>query len=129
MKGIIMAYYQYHVFFCSSQYKNGYQHYVHSNAIEMYHYMEKRSKELGLLNSRQVMVNKTGDLSRSKAGASIVIYPENTWYSFTDQNDIDEIIEEHLVKGNIVERLLIESHNEKWRKKIRHHEELITQII
>ena len=124
-----MSYYKYHVFFCSSQDKNGYKYYAQPNAIEMYSYMEKRSEELGLLTSRKVKVNKTGDLSRSETGTSIVIYPEGIWYSFTDQNDIDEIIEGHLIQGNKVERLMIESHAEKWRKKIRHHEALIEHII
>jgi (2Fe-2S) ferredoxin len=39
----------------------------------------------------------------------IVIYPDETWYTFVDKKDIDEIIEEHLVKGKIVKRLLVDS--------------------
>jgi (2Fe-2S) ferredoxin len=37
----------------------------------------------------------------------IVVYPEAVWYSYLDQEDIDEIIEEHLVRGRVVERLQI----------------------
>jgi (2Fe-2S) ferredoxin len=36
-----------------------------------------------------------------------VIYPEAVWYTYVDQEDIDEIIEQHLVQGKIVERLKI----------------------
>jgi (2Fe-2S) ferredoxin len=36
-----------------------------------------------------------------------VVYPEGIWYTYVDKEDIDEIIEEHLVKGNPVERLKI----------------------
>ncbi len=37
----------------------------------------------------------------------MVIYPEATWYSFVDQEDVDEIIEKHLIGGEVVERLKI----------------------
>jgi (2Fe-2S) ferredoxin len=36
-----------------------------------------------------------------------VIYPEGTWYTYVDKQDIDEIIDEHLVNGRPVERLKI----------------------
>jgi (2Fe-2S) ferredoxin len=34
-----------------------------------------------------------------------VVYPDAVWYTYVDKSDIDEIIEEHLVHGRIVERL------------------------
>jgi (2Fe-2S) ferredoxin len=37
----------------------------------------------------------------------MVVYPEAVWYSYVDQEDVDEIIEEHLTHGRIVERLRI----------------------
>ncbi len=37
----------------------------------------------------------------------MVVYPEATWYSYVDRADLDEIIEQHLVHGQVVERLLI----------------------
>jgi (2Fe-2S) ferredoxin len=36
-----------------------------------------------------------------------VVYPEGIWYTYVDQDDIDEIIREHLAHGRIVERLRI----------------------
>ena len=36
-----------------------------------------------------------------------VVYPEEVWYTYVDEKDIDEIIDEHLVNGRIVERLRI----------------------
>jgi (2Fe-2S) ferredoxin len=38
----------------------------------------------------------------------LVIYPEATWYTFIDKEDIDEIIDSHLLQGQVVERLLID---------------------
>ncbi len=37
----------------------------------------------------------------------MVIYPEAVWYTYVDQEDIDEIIDQHLVHGRVVERLKI----------------------
>jgi (2Fe-2S) ferredoxin len=37
----------------------------------------------------------------------MVVYPDDVWYSYVDQSDIDEIIDEHLVNGRVVERLRI----------------------
>jgi (2Fe-2S) ferredoxin len=36
-----------------------------------------------------------------------VIYPEGVWYGFKTRQDIDEILDTHLVKGGRVERLLL----------------------
>jgi (2Fe-2S) ferredoxin len=37
----------------------------------------------------------------------LVVYPEAVWYTYVDREDIDEIIDEHLVNGRVVERLRI----------------------
>jgi len=101
-----MSYYKNHVFFCTNHREDGSQCCAQNNAQEMRDYMKKRSKELGLVRSGEVRVNSAGCLNRCELGPVIVIYPEETWYTFVDKADIDEIIEEHLVKGNVVERLL-----------------------
>jgi (2Fe-2S) ferredoxin len=36
-----------------------------------------------------------------------VVYPQGTWYTYVDQHDIDDIIDQHLVGGKVVERLKI----------------------
>jgi (2Fe-2S) ferredoxin len=35
----------------------------------------------------------------------MVIYPEGIWYTFIDAEDIEEIIQSHLIQGRPVERL------------------------
>jgi (2Fe-2S) ferredoxin len=35
----------------------------------------------------------------------MVIYPEGIWYTMVDQDDVEEIIQSHLIKGIPVERL------------------------
>jgi (2Fe-2S) ferredoxin len=39
-----------------------------------------------------------------------VVYPEGIWYSYVDEDDIDEIVESHLKNGKVVERLLTPAH-------------------
>jgi len=36
-----------------------------------------------------------------------VVYPDATWYTYVDQEDVEEIIESHLKGGKLVERLLL----------------------
>ncbi len=103
-----MSYYKNHVFFCTNHREDGSQCCAQHNAQEMHDYMKKRSKELGLVRSGEVRVNTAGCLNRCELGPVIVIYPNETWYTFVDKADIDEIIDEHLVKGNIVSRLLVD---------------------
>ena len=52
-------------------------------------------------------INKAGCLDRCDLGPVLVVYPEGVWYSYVDQEDIEEIIQEHLVQGRVVERLRI----------------------
>jgi (2Fe-2S) ferredoxin len=35
----------------------------------------------------------------------VVIYPQGTWYTYVDTADIDDIIDTHILKGQVVERL------------------------
>ena len=37
----------------------------------------------------------------------MVIYPEAVWYTYVDKEDVEEIIQEHLINGRVVERLKI----------------------
>ena len=54
-----------------------------------------------------VRVNPSGCLDRCEEGPVIVVYPEEIWYTYVDKEDIDEIIEQHLINGKVVERLRI----------------------
>jgi (2Fe-2S) ferredoxin len=42
-----------------------------------------------------------------RGGPVAVVYPEGTWYTFVDKSDIDEIVDQHLLKGQVVERLVL----------------------
>ncbi|WP_158047741.1 (2Fe-2S) ferredoxin domain-containing protein [Skermanella pratensis] len=68
-------------------------------------YMKARAKELGL--EPKVRVNSAGCLERCELGPALVIYPEGVWYTFTSQEDIDEILQTHVIDGRRVERLML----------------------
>lgn len=70
-------------------------------------YAKARIKELGLSGRGKVRINNAGCLDRCEEGPVMVIYPEGTWYTYLDQEDIDEIIDQHLLHGRIVDRLKI----------------------
>ena len=67
-------------------------------------YMKARAKEFGL---SRVRINSSGCLDRCELGPTMVIYPEGVWYGYRTREDIDEILETHLVKGGRVARLLL----------------------
>lgn len=102
-----MSFYKYHVFFCTNQRDEGCDCCQNFGAQAMRDYAKARSKELKLAGKDGVRINSAGCLDRCAEGPVLVIYPEEVWYNYVDQSDIDEIIEEHLVHGRVVERLKI----------------------
>lgn len=102
-----MSYYNHHVFFCTNKRENGTACCQDHGAQEMRDYAKARIKELGLSGKGAVRINNAGCLDRCAEGPVIVVYPEEVWYTYVDKDDIDEIIEEHLRHGRVVERLRI----------------------
>lgn len=54
----------------------------------------------------EVQVVKTGCFGLCALGPIMIVYPEGTFYSMVKVEDIPEIVEEHLLKGRIVTRLV-----------------------
>ncbi len=102
-----MSYYRYHLFFCTNQREDGSNCCGRFGAQKLRDYAKGRCKELGLVSNGSVRVNSAGCLNRCEKGPLMVIYPEETWYRYVDQADVDEIIDSHLCNGEVVERLLI----------------------
>jgi (2Fe-2S) ferredoxin len=100
-----VSYYQHHVFFCCNQRTNGEACCQDHGAQEMRDYAKKQVKKLGLAGEGKVRINQAGCLDRCELGPCVVVYPEEVWYTYVDKSDIDEIIEEHLKNGRVVERL------------------------
>lgn len=102
-----MSYFEHHVFFCCNQRQNGEACCQDHGAQALRDYAKKKVKALGLAGEGKVRINQAGCLDRCELGPTMVIYPEGVWYTYVDQSDIDEIVEEHLKNGRVVERLKI----------------------
>jgi len=103
-----MSYYERHVFFCCNQRDDPARACcANHSATEIRDHAKARIKALGLSGKGAVRVNMAGCLDRCEEGPVLVVYPEAVWYTYVDRQDIDEIIDEHLVNGRVVDRLRI----------------------
>ncbi|MBE6562646.1 MAG: NADH-quinone oxidoreductase subunit NuoF [Ruminococcaceae bacterium] len=55
--------------------------------------------------AEEVKVVRTGCFGLCALGPVVIVYPDGTFYSRVEETDVKEIVEEHLLKGRIVERL------------------------
>jgi (2Fe-2S) ferredoxin len=102
-----MSYYQRHVFFCCNQRDAPEKCCNEFGAAALQQYAKERVKSLDLAGKGKVRMNKAGCLDRCEEGPVLVVYPEAVWYTYVDRGDIDEIIDRHILRGEIVERLKI----------------------
>ncbi len=100
-------FYQHHVFFCTNQREPGKTCCNNFGAQALRDYAKERIKALGLAGEGRARINSAGCLDRCEEGPVIVVYPEGVWYTYVDKEDIDEIIDEHILNGRVVERLRI----------------------
>ena len=101
-----MSYYSKHLFFCTNQRAAGESCCNNFSASPMRDYAKQKVKTLGIsTDEKTVRINSAGCLGRCDNGPVLVIYPEAVWYTYVDESDIDEIIEEHLKNGREVSRL------------------------
>lgn len=101
------SYYERHIFFCLNERKNGEECCARHQAQEGFERCKSQIKAAGLAGPGKVRVNKAGCLDRCAAGPVAVVYPEAVWYTYVDNEDIDEIVASHLKNGKVVTRLLI----------------------
>ena len=65
-------------------------------------YLRDKLKSAGLENAR---ANVAGCMDQCENGPVLVIYPEGIWYRAASTEDIDRIVNEHLLGGVIVSEL------------------------
>ena len=102
-----MSYYKHHIFFCLNQRDNGENACTQHGAQAGFERCKSRVKAERLMGPGGVRVNKAGCLDRCAGGPVAVVYPEEVWYTYLDNDDIDEIVDSHLKNGQVVERLLL----------------------
>ncbi len=102
-----MSYYERHIFFCLNQRDGPDDACAKQGAQAGFDHCKSRVKAAKLSGPGQIRVNKAGCLDRCAGGPVAVVYPEAVWYTYVDREDIDEIVDSHLVGGRVVERLLL----------------------
>jgi (2Fe-2S) ferredoxin len=93
-------FYERHVFVCTS----GKTCPLRGPVEEMLGVMRQEIKSRGLKN--KIRVNKSGCLDWCDHGPTMVVYPEGVWYTHVQPEDIPEILDEHILNGRPVERLM-----------------------
>jgi (2Fe-2S) ferredoxin len=101
-----MTIYKHHLFVCTNQRPANHPKGCCGGrkSKELRNYMKARIKELGLEGAR---VNTSGCLGRCEEGPVVVIYPEGVWYKISTKQNIEMIIESHIINGSLVEELLL----------------------
>lgn len=65
-------------------------------------------KKLALVGLHGIVrANNAGCLDQCSDGVAVVVYPEQVWYGRVTVDDVDEIVERHILRGEFVERLML----------------------
>lgn len=75
-----------------------------SGSVKIAERLQEEIDKNGLTD--EVMVVRTGCFGLCALGPIMIVYPEGTFYSMVKEEDIAEIVSEHLLKGRIVTRLV-----------------------
>ncbi|WP_019016628.1 (2Fe-2S) ferredoxin domain-containing protein [Elioraea tepidiphila] len=99
-------YFEAHVFVCCNRRPEGHRRgsCAEKGSEALRDYMKARAKELGL---KGVRVNMAGCLDRCEFGPTMVIYPEGVWYRVRSREEVDAVLEAHLVRGERVPELML----------------------
>ncbi|MEI6162035.1 MAG: (2Fe-2S) ferredoxin domain-containing protein [Roseococcus sp.] len=99
-------YFEAHVFVCCNRRPDGHKRgsCAASGSEALRDFMKARAKELGL---KGVRINQAGCLDRCEFGPTMVIYPEGIWYQVHTRDDVEEVLQAHLVEGGRARRLML----------------------
>ena len=102
-----MSKYTHHLFVCGNQRPQGHPRgCCDPQGAELLRATFKKAlRTRGLRSSMRA--NRSGCLDHCEHGPCVVVYPAGIWYGGVQLTDVDEIVERHLLGGDIVQRLVI----------------------
>jgi len=100
-----LASYEHHIFICTNTRPEGHSR-GSCNPDGSAALRERFSGEVKRRNlGATVRANASGCLDQCEHGPTVVVYPQGVWYGGVQLDDVEEIIESHILRGKPVERL------------------------
>lgn len=98
---------KHHIFICTSCRANGQQKgfCFQKGSVDIVQRFMEAVEENDL--SGEVMITNTGCFGICDKGPIAVVYPEGIWYGNLSEEDVDKIVEQHILEGNPVKELMI----------------------
>lgn len=104
-----MTYYNKHIFICTNQKDNNKPCCANHNAAAMVAYAKQKAAELGITKESKIRINGSGCMGRCSEGPVLVEYPSGVWYTYKNEQDIDNILQAILSDKICAENLLASS--------------------
>jgi len=100
-----MTHFEKHLFICENKRPDGERTCCsNKNSPEIRAKFKQLIKDHDLKGT--VRANAAGCLDQCETGVTIVVYPEEVWYSHVQLDDVDEIFEQHILHNQPVTRLM-----------------------